>query len=151
MPRIVVSASDVQELQAGIGGVVSSSQVSSTQWTSTTGTVSSGTFALELWAADETTLTNLANGVFTKLEDPVAAAGAGFANLAAQSVGPTSLTTLDGLQPGGATGLRLPVGCTFSFEAVTPVQTGPDGILTKVQVDVQQVDTSTVNEVMDIP
>jgi hypothetical protein len=151
LPRVVVSVGDVHDLQAGLGGIVGSHQVSSTSWASDTGILSSGTFTIELWAGDETTLVNLATGVLGVLEDSTAAAGAGFGKLAAQSVGPINLTTLDGLLPGTATGLRLPVGCTFSFEAVTPVQTGPDGIIKQVQVDVHEPDTSGVDEAMNIP
>jgi hypothetical protein len=151
LPRIVVSAAGIQDVQAGIGGVIGSRQVSSTSWASDVGSMSSGTFTVELWAGDEASLTTLATGVFSTLEDPLAAVGAGFSRLAAESVGPMSLTTLDGLQPGGATGLRLAVGCVFSFEAVTPVQTGPDGIIKQIEVDVHEFDTSSVNEVLNIP
>lgn len=151
LPRVVVSVAAVEDLRAGLGGIVGSHQVSSTSWASETGLLSSGTFMIELWAEDETTLVNLATGVFGVLEDPAAAAGAGFGRLAAQSAGPITLTTLAGLQPGEATGLQLPVTGTFSFEAVTPVQTGPDGIIKQVQVDVREPGTDSVDETMSIP
>jgi hypothetical protein len=151
LPRVVVSAGEVQGFPAGIGGVVGSHKVSNTSWSSDTSSFTSGTFTIELWAEDETTLVNLATAVFGALEDPVAAGGAGFAKLATQSVGPINLTGLDGLQPGGATGLRLPLAWTFSFEAVTPTQTGPDGIIKQVHVDVHESDTTDVNEAMDLP
>lgn len=151
LPRVVASVADVEDLQAGIGGIVGSHQVSSTSWASETGLLSSGTFMIELWAGDETELVNLAAGVFGVLEDSAAAAGAGFGQMAAQSVGPITLTTLAGLQPGAVTGLQLPIAGTFSFEAVTPVQTGPDGIIKQVQVDVRELGTSSVDETMVIP
>lgn len=151
LPRIVVSVGDADDLRAGIGGIVGSHQVSSTSWASDTGILTSGTFTIELWAGDETTLVNLAAKVVGVLEDSAAAAGAGFAKLAAQSLGPITLTTLDGLPPGTATALRFLVGCTFSFEAVSPTQTGPDGIIKQVQVEVHELDTSGVDETMKIP
>jgi hypothetical protein len=150
LPRVVVSASDVEDLQAGLGGIVSSHQVSSTSWASDTGILSSGTFMIELWATDETTLVNLATGVVGVLENSAAAAGAGFGKLTIQSAGPINLTTLDGQPPGSDTGLRLPVGGIFSFEAVSTVQTGPGGIIKQVDVDVQELDTSGVDETMNI-
>lgn len=151
LPRVVVSVGDVEDLRAGIGGIVGSHRVTSTSWASDTGILSSGTFTIELWAADETTLVNLATGVTRVLEDSAAAAGAGFGKLTAESAGPINLTTLDGQQPGTDTALRLPVGCAFSFEAVTPSQTGPGGIIKQVQVDVHELDTSGVDEAMNIP
>jgi hypothetical protein len=67
-------------------------------------------------------------------------------------VGPINLTTLDGQPPPVSdTGLRLPVGGTFSFEAVSTVQTGPGGIIKQVQADVKELDTSGVDETMNIP
>jgi len=151
LPRVVASVGEVQDFPAGIGGLVGSHKVSNTSWSSDTGSRTSGTFTIELWAGDATTLVNLATAVTGKLEDAVATTGAGFGKLAAASVGPINLTTLDGLQPGGATGLRLPIAAAFSFEAVTPTQTGPGGIIQKVHVDVHELDTSDVNEAMDLP
>lgn len=152
LPRVVVSAGEVQDFPAGIGGVVGSHKVSNTSWSSDTSEFTSGTFTIELWGAagDETGLVNLATAVFGKLGDPAAAGAAGFAKLAAQSIGPINLTTLDGLQPGGAVGLRLPVAASFSFEAVTPAMVGPDGIIKTVHIDVHELDTNDVNEAMDL-
>ena len=147
LPRIAVSVAAVQDLLAGIGGVVGSRQVSNTAWVSDTGLRTTGSFAIELWAADETTLGNLATAVFGVLEDVSVAATAGFDTLSVSSAGPIDLAPLSGAHPPGAAALRLPAGCGFSFEAVTPVQTGPDGIIKQVHVDV----TGDVNEAMDLP
>lgn len=151
LPRVVASVGDVQDFPAGIGGIVGSHQVSNTSWSSDTAIRTSGTFTVELWAADETTLMNLATAVTGKLEDRAGAATAGFSRLAAASAGPMNLTGLDGQQPGGATGLRLPIGAAFSFEAVTEAQTGPDGIINHVHVDTHELGTNDVNEAMDLP
>jgi hypothetical protein len=151
LPWVVASVAGVADLSTGIGGIVGSHQVSSASWASDTGIVSSGTFLIELWALDEPTLMNIATGVVGVLENSAAAAGAGFGTLTIQSVGPINLTTLDGQPPGSDTGLRLPVGGTFTFEAVSTVQTGPGGIIKQVQVDVKELDTSGVDETMNIP
>jgi hypothetical protein len=150
LPRLVVSVSDVKDLQAGIGGIVGSHPVSSTSWASDTGVLTSGIFTIEVWAGAETTLVNLATKVFGVLEDSTAAADNGFGTLAVQSVGPMDATTLF-VPAGTATALLLPVGCAFSFEAVTSIETGPDGIIKQVQADVHELDTSGVGETMNIP
>jgi hypothetical protein len=150
LPSVVAWVADVGDQYTGIGGIVGSRQVSSTSLASDTGVLSSGTFMIELWALDETTLVNLATGVVGVLENSAAAAGAGFGKLTIQSAGPINLTTIDGQPPGSETRLRLPVGGTFSFEAVSTVQTGPDGILKQVHVDVQELGTSAVDETMNI-
>jgi hypothetical protein len=151
LPWVVASVAGVADLRTGIGGIVGNHQISSTAWASDTGIVSSGTFMIELWALDEATLVNLATGVVGVLENSAAAAGAGFGQLTIQSVGPMNLTTLDGQPPVSDTGLRLPVGGTFTFEAVSTVQTGPGGIIKQVHADVKELDTSGVDETMNIP
>jgi len=150
LPRIAVSVADVRDLRTGIGGIIGSHQLSGTSWASDSGIVSSGTFMVELWALDETTLLNLATKVIGVLENSAAAAGAGFGTLTVQSAGPMDPTTL-GQPPNTDAVLWLPVGCAFSFEAVSTEQTGPSGIIKQVQVDVQELDTSGVDETMNIP
>jgi hypothetical protein len=86
LPRIAVSANEVQHFLAGIGGVVGSRRVSNTAWATETGSGTSGFLTIELWADDEAILTNLASAVFERLEDPVITGGAGFGRVAARSV-----------------------------------------------------------------
>jgi hypothetical protein len=137
LPSLVVSAADVTELPAGLGSLVGTSRLSDTAWSSTTATRSSGQFLLELWAQDSAGVEALADAVFDRLEahaDDVASAG--FLVLSVSSAGPIEQAALGVAGP--ETALKLPVGCSFAFEAVTPEETGPDGIIRHVNVDMSE-------------
>ena len=153
LPAVVVAAQAVSERPAGLGRLVGTRRLSDTAWSSTTATRSSGQFLVELWASDQAALDPLADAVFGQLEGgSEAVTGAGFLFLSVQSAGPMEQAALGVAE--AETALRLPIGCSFSFEAVTPEETGPDGIITQVDVemreppDVQPKDQ--FEEVMDI-
>jgi len=148
LPRIVVAASGIQEVLAGIGGLVGSRPVSATVWSSDSATAASGTFAVEMWAADEAPLEQIADAVFRALADPAATSSAGFSLLSTSSVGPMDLAPLgSGGSSPSPTALRLPLECSFSFESVVTQQTGPGGIIGHIHVELED----EINEVMDLP
>jgi hypothetical protein len=146
LPSVVVAATEVRDTLAGIGGVVATTRLSQTAWTSTSATRSSGLFALELWAGDDAAIGQLAEEAFQALEGPPESlSAAGFLRLAVTSVGPIEQAALG--VTGSDTALRLPIGCSFAFEAVTPEDIGPDGIIKHVHVEMKD----EFDEVMDLP
>jgi hypothetical protein len=137
LPAVVVSAQEVSELPAGLGRLVGTRRLSDTAWSSTTATRSSGQFLVELWASDQAELDALAEAAFGQLEGQAeAVTAAGFLFLSVRSAGPMEQAGLG--VAGTETALRLPIGCSFSFEAVTPEETGPDGIISHVEVEVRE-------------
>jgi hypothetical protein len=153
LPAVVVAAQEVSELPAGLGRLVGTRRLSETAWSATTATRASGQFIVELWASDQAELDALAEAAFGQLEgQSEAVTTAGFLFLFVQSAGPIEQAGLGVAET--ETALKLPIGCSFSFETVTPEETGPDGIITHVDVemreppDVQPKDQ--FEEVMDI-
>ena len=145
LPAIAVAAHEVRESVSGVGGVVSSRRISETLWSSASGRTTTGRFELEGWAANEAAMTRLADAVFAVLGGPPETmAAAGFVRLTTTSVGPVDGARMAGAGP---VVLRLPIGCSFVFEAVVPEETGPGGIIRQVQVAIED----GFDEVMDLP
>lgn len=135
LPRLVVAASEVKEELLGIGGLVGARAVASDRWATSGGTRAAGIIDLELWGADESTVTTLADAVFASFDDLAALAAAGFMRLSPMSVGPIGEAVL-GVGVGGTdTALLLPVTCRFVFERVEVAEEGPGGIIRRVHVD----------------
>jgi hypothetical protein len=132
LPRVVVAVSEASDLGAGLGGLVGTRRISDTAWSSITASRSAGVFALELWAADEAALNTLADTVMDRLVP-----GEAFLRLSVQSLGP-----IDAVPPG----LRLPLGVAFVHETPVSEDTGPDGIVKTVHVEL----SDDFHEVMDI-
>jgi hypothetical protein len=145
LPAIAVSATAVQDLPAGVGRLVGTTRLSDTVWSSTTGSRIAGEVSVELWAADQAAMTTLADAVFELLDDPSVLEDAGFLRFAVASAGPVEEAVLGAT--GTDTALRMPIGCSFLFEAVVPAETGPDGLIKHVHVEL----TGVPDEAMDLP
>jgi hypothetical protein len=146
LSAVVVSAAEVTELPAGVGGTVATRRLSATAWSSVTATRSEGQLAIELWAADAAGMTALANAAFAALRPSASKlAEAGFLRLAVRSAGPIDEALLG--VGGSDTALRLPIGCSFAYEAATPEETGPGGLIKTIHVDVRD----DFHEVMELP
>lgn len=145
----MVAANGLRDQLVGVGGIVGTEPISSTVWTSRTATRTAGVFQVELWAADEPVLQSVLDAVLSVVGDTAAAAAAGFSVLSTSSVGAMDLAPLGvvtaGIPP-AATALREVLECAFSFESVVPQQTGPDGLIKKVRVEID----AGIGEVMDI-
>ena len=141
LPAVVVSATDVEETQAGVGGIVGSRPLDETRWSSTNARRSAGTFGVELWAGDADGLGTLSDAVFDLIDGTGEVVAHGFLRLTVRSVGPGETRPL-----GAATAIALPVTLAFAFEAVVDEDTGPHGIIRHVHVDM----TDTFHEAMDL-
>jgi hypothetical protein len=139
LPSVVVAVSEASDLGAGLGGLVGTRRVSDTAWSSITASRSAGVFALELWAADEPALNALADAVMDRLVP-----GEAFLRLSVQSLGPIDVAPLG--FAGAATALKLPLGVAFVHETPATEDTGPDGIVKTVHVEL----SDDFHEVMDI-
>src|SRR5205823_15016697 len=91
----------------------------------------------------------LVEAVVAQLEgQSEAVRGAGFLFLSVQSAGPMEQAGLGVAETD--TALRLPIGCSFSFEAVTPEETGPDGIITHVDVEMREIGRASCRERVEV-
>ena len=140
LPGVAVSVSEASDVGAGLGGLVETRRLSDTAWTSVTASRCAGVFALELWAADNGAVNTLADAVMAALT----AGAEGFQRLTVQSFGPIDVAPLG--FAGDATALRLPVGVAFVHETPLSEDTGPDGIVKTVHVEL----SDDFHEVMDI-
>lgn len=143
LPAIAVSADDVAETSAGLGGHVGTRRLPGPAWASSTATRSTGTLGVELWAVGATAMGALAEATFSALRaTPTALAEAGFERLTVRSVGPGEQLAL-----GDADALRMAIGCAFSHEAVPPAAAETEGLIRTVHVEL----TDELHEVMEIP
>jgi len=145
----VVAAKGLREQLVGIGGIVGTDRISNTAWRSRTATSTAGEFQVELWATDEPAVNNVLDAVFSVVGDSVTVAASGFSMLSTVSVGPIDLTPLGVVTAGAppaATALREVIEFAFSFESVVPQETGPDGLIKRVHVELD----AGIGEVMDI-
>jgi hypothetical protein len=141
LPAIVVTADDVSEQAAGVGGLVRSR---SPEGTPVTATRCSGALALELWAADQAAIIKLADATFEALAPTAdAVSKSGFLRLAVRAIGPVMRVPLDPAGP--ATALRMAVGCSFAHET-SAVEAVGGGAIKTVFVDMQD----GLHEVMEL-
>jgi hypothetical protein len=140
LPTIIVTAEDVSEQSSGVGRLVRNQPKGGP---ASTASRCAGRLTLELWAADETAMTDLAAATFAALAPTRRAlADAGFIRLTVRAIGP-----IDHAPLGGDTAvLRQSIGCSFDHETVPAVDADGDRRLESVYVEMQD----GLNEVMEL-
>jgi hypothetical protein len=142
LPAVVVTADEVAEHAAGLGGLVRNRPPNGT---ASTATRCSGQLALELWAADQATMKTLADAIFHALAPTnEALAKAGFMRLTVRAIGPIEQVPLGGGTT--ATALRMTVGCTFAHETVAAEDPDGDHLIGTIHVEMQD----GLHEVMEL-
>jgi len=143
LPAVVVSAEDVDEISAGLGGLVATRRLPGPGWESSTATRCSGVLAVELWTATAAAMVELADATFQALRStPAGLAQTGFTSLTVRSIGPSEQAPL------GETGaLRMAVRCSFSHETVTTGAADTEGLIRTVHVEL----IDELHEGMEIP
>jgi hypothetical protein len=139
LPAVAVAITGASDAGSGLGSLVETRRLSDTAWSSVTASRTTGVFALELWAADTNAVNTLADGVMDKL-----VAADAFLRLNVQSLGPIDVAPL-GLA-GTQTALKLPLGVAFVHETPLAQDTGPDGLIKTVHVEL----SDDFHEVLDI-
>lgn len=141
LPAAVLSADDVEEISAGLGGLVGAGPPPVTG--SSTATRCSGILAVELWTTSAGAMDDLAEATFTALRStPAGLAETGFTRLTVRSLGPSESAPL-----GQGAALRMPIRCAFAHESVTPAPAVTEGLIRTIHVEL----IDELHEVMDIP
>lgn len=143
LPAVVVSAEDIQEHGGGIGGLAGSRSASPGVWTPALAHRCAGVFRLELWAADEARIRALADAVFGVMSGPHRAE-AGFLRLATRSIDAIDSVPIG--PAGVASAMLMPITAAFVFEEVVAEETGPGGVIKRIQVGIHD----TFDEAMDV-
>jgi hypothetical protein len=133
LSAIVVSATEVKEDSAGVGGVV---EAWPAKTPSSRAARCSGRLALELWGQDTAAVMALAAATFEALRPQSPALGqAGFLRLSVHSTGPIEQAPMG--TGGSVTGSRMTVGVSFVHET-TPVEDhGPHAPIASIDVELQ--------------
>lgn len=141
LPALAVSAAEVVEVSAGLGGLVEARRMPGSS--SSTSALCSGVLVVELWTAGAAGMTELAEATVAALQPtPAARAARGFSSLSLRSIGPSDRAAL-----GDDDARRMSIACVFSHEAVTPAAEEGEGVISTVHVEL----LDELHEVMDIP
>ncbi len=128
LPAIVITAEDVAERGAGVGGLVRNAPAPGP---SSLGSRCSGRLVLELRAAGQPAMKRLSDATFAALAPSKAIADAGFLRLTVRDVGAIEPAPVE-----ATSALLLTVTCAFTHEAVAQ-DSSDAGAIKTVFVDIQ--------------
>jgi hypothetical protein len=135
LPAVVAWVSQLKEANVGVGGLPSSRKVDADHWEDVRVSRATGALAVEIWAATSGKVIEIADALFQRLEtSAVDLRDKGFIRFDHREVNPIEETKLGVDETKKA--LRMSLAFSIVFEDVRTETIGPDGIIRKVHVEI---------------